>query len=113
MTYLIISATALVLFLIGRQSKKRKQTLNVKPDFLGNLVFEDIVVRKRKSEVWVMYENKPQLMIINYVSCSSGKYGIDIQYNLRLENWSDGCIGIEKIRENQMFDTKEALLKTL
>ena len=113
MIYLIYSAIAIIFFLIGRSGRKRRPALNVKPDFSGDLIFEDIVVRKKESEVWCMYENRPVLMAVNYVSCSNGVNGVSIQYNLRLKGWSKGCIGIEKITESQMFDSKEALLNSL
>ena len=113
MIYLMYSAIALIFFLIGRSSKKIKPHLNAQPDFLGNLIFEDVVVRKKESEVWVMYENSPRLMVINYVSCSNGVNGVSIKYNTRLKHWPKGCIGMDDVYERQMFDSKEALLKSL
>lgn len=91
--------------------KRKPKTANKENEgYKGQVTFEDIVVRKRHSIVWIMHENKPEEMAVNYVKCHIGVNGASIEYNLRKIEWPTGCIGIDNVPEYKIFDSKEELL---
>jgi len=108
MIYYIL--TAIAFLWIGRLTKGKKKVATEKEGYTGQVKFEDIVVRKRHSVVWIMHENKPEEMAINFVKCSVGVNGASIEYNLRKINWPVGCKGIDNVPEYKMFDSREELL---
>jgi len=109
MIYCIL--TAIAFLWIGRLTKgKPKTSTEEKEGYKGQVTFEDVVVRKRHSIVWIMHENKPEEMAVNYVKCHIGVNGAIIEYNLRKIDWPTGCIGIDNVPEYKMFDSKEELL---
>jgi len=113
MVYYIL--TAIVCLWIGRLTKIKTKTkaITEKEGYKGQVIFEDIIVRKRHSVVWMMYENKAEEMAINYVKCHIGVNWPCIEYNVRKISWSVGCIGIDNVPEYKIFDSREQLLSRI
>lgn len=111
MIYYIL--TAVIFLWIGRLTKGKPKTPTANEGYKGQVTFEDVVVRKRNSVVWIMHENKPEEMAVNYVKCQIGVNGVNIEYNLRKIDWPTGCFGIDNVPEYKMFDSREELLSRI
>jgi hypothetical protein len=111
MIYYIL--TAIVCLCIGRLTKVKSKPNIENEGYKGQVIFEDILVRKRHSIVWIMHENKAEEMAINYVKCHIGVNGPCIEYNVRKIAWPIGCIGIDNVPEYKMFDSREELLSRI
>lgn len=110
MEYLFFIVGYLSCHLIMYYRKRSKPSKNQKAVIFE---FHNEVLRKRGDVVWAMYENIPQKFIINSVRCTDTIHGCEVDYNLRFNYWSEGCIGIDKISKHNIYDSREELIKSI